>query len=168
MVSSLKTITDRSGRPMAFVTLEDFSGSVEGVTFADLYERNRAAIQPGAVLETKARVSVRDEEDPKLVFQSLRAIVAADAAAEGPAGALTLDLTRTREAVSLETLYALLSRHPGRSPVYFLARTADDAGKTQIRARNLLVLVSDELIAELNARLGEQAVSLASAEAVPF
>ncbi|HZI89843.1 MAG TPA: DNA polymerase III subunit alpha, partial [Candidatus Polarisedimenticolia bacterium] len=69
MVSGIKSITDRSGRPMAFVTLEDFAGSVEGVTFADLYEKNRAAITPGSVLEVKARVSVREEEDPKLVFQ---------------------------------------------------------------------------------------------------
>jgi DNA polymerase-3 subunit alpha len=161
MVSSLKTITDRSGRPMAFVTLEDFSGSVEGVTFADLYERNRAAIQPGAVLETKARVSVRDEEEPKLVFQSLRAIAPPDAAAE-PADVLTIDLTQTPEGVSLEMLRELLHRHPGHSPVYFLARTSDDPVKTQIRARRLLVRVSDELIAELKGSLGERAVSLVS------
>jgi DNA polymerase-3 subunit alpha len=169
MVSSLKSITDRSGRPMAFVTLEDFNGSVEGVTFADLFEKNRAAIQPGAVLETKARVSVRDEEEPKLVFQSLRALAPPDAATQEPSGALTLDLTRTKEGVSLEQLRELLHRHPGRSPVYFLARTAEDPATTQIRARGLLVRISDELIAELKSRLGEEAVSLAGAvTAVPF
>jgi DNA polymerase-3 subunit alpha len=155
---------------MAFVTLEDFAGSVEGVTFADLFERNRAAIVPGAVLETKARVSVREEEDPKLVFQSLRAIGAADAAADGVPGTLTIDLTETPEGVSLEMLRTVLERHPGRSPVYFLARTARDPEKTQIRARRLFVRVSDELIAELKARLGDRAISLAAAvnEAVPF
>ena len=156
MVSSIKTITDRSGRPMAFLTLEDFAGSVEGVTFADLYERNRAAIVSGAVLETKARVSVREEEDPKLVFQSLRAI-GGEEAGEAP-GALTIDLTETPEGVSLEMLRDLLHRHPGRSPVYFLARAADDPAKTQIRARRLSVRLSDELIGELKARLGERAV----------
>jgi len=170
MVSSIKSITDRSGRPMAFVTLEDFAGSVEGVTFADLFERNRAAIVPGAVLETKARVSVRDEEDPKLVFQSLRAIGAADAVADGPPGTLTIDLTETPDDVSLEMLRTVLERHPGRSPVYFLARTARDPEKTQIRARRLFVRVSDELVAELKARLGDRAISLQAAvsEAVPF
>ena len=172
MVSSIKTITDRSGRPMAFVTLEDFAGSVEGVTFADLYERNRSAFVPGSVLEVKARVSVREEEDPKLVFQSLRAIGAADAA-EGTPATLTIDLTETPGDVSLEMLRDVLRRHPGRSPVYFLARTDVDPGKTQIRARAILVKVSDELIAELKARLGERAVSIAGApsaagEPVPF
>jgi DNA polymerase-3 subunit alpha len=41
MVSGIKTINDRNGRPMAFVTLEDFQGTVEGVTFADLFEKKR-------------------------------------------------------------------------------------------------------------------------------
>jgi len=173
MVSAIKTITDRNGRPMAFVTLEDFAGSVEGVTFADLYERNRAALVQGAILETRARVSVRDEEDPKLVFQSIRALSPGGTTPEGAPEALAIDLTEAPADTSLEMIRDLLGRHPGLSPVYFLARTPPDLVKTQIRARRLLVRVSDELIAELKSRLGERAVSLVSAaatatEAVPF
>ena len=167
MVSAIKTITDRNGRPMAFVTLEDFSGTVEGVTFADLYERNRAALVQGAIVETRARVSVREDEDPKLVFQSLRAITPGDG---GPDGTLHIDLTEAPEGVSLEMLKDLLGRHPGRCPVYFLVRTPSESLKTQIRARGLLVRASDELLAELKARLGERAVSLAGNvnDPVPF
>ncbi|HEY3155863.1 MAG TPA: DNA polymerase III subunit alpha [Candidatus Eisenbacteria bacterium] len=167
MVASIKTITDRNGRPMAFVTLEDFAGSVEGVTFADLYERNRAALVQGAILETRARVSVREDEDPKLVFQTIRAIAAGDTS---PAQAVHIDLTEAPGDVSLEMLRDLLSRHPGESPVYFHVRSESSIAKTQIRARRLLVRLSDELVSELKARLGERAVSLVQGEreAVPF
>jgi DNA polymerase-3 subunit alpha len=167
MVSAIKTITDRNGRPMAFVTLEDFSGSVEGVTFADLYERNRAALVQGAIVETRARVSVREDEDPKLVFQTLRAIAPGDAGSEGT---LHIDLTEATEDVSLETLRDLLGRHPGLSPVYFLVRSRSEPTKTQIRARRLLVRASEELMAELRVRLGERAVKLVNGvnEVVPF
>ncbi|TMQ62507.1 MAG: hypothetical protein E6K77_07210, partial [Candidatus Eisenbacteria bacterium] len=167
MVASIKTITDRNGRPMAFVTLEDFAGSVEGVTFADLYERNRAALVQGAILETRARVSVREDEDPKLVFQTIRAIAAGDTS---PAQAVHIDLTEAPGNVSLEMLRDLLSRHPGESPVYFHVRSESNTAKTQIRARRLLVRLSDELVSELKARLGERAVSLVHGEreAVPF
>jgi len=172
MVSAIKTITDRNGRPMAFVTLEDFAGSVEGVTFAALYERTRAALVQGAIIETRARVSVREEEDPKLVFQSIRAISPQGAAPEGAPDTLAIDLTEAPADTSLEMIRDLLGRHPGLSPVYFLARTPSGPVKTQIRARRVLVRVSDELIAELRARLGDRAVSLVSAaagtEAVPF
>ena len=167
MVSAIKTIADRNGRPMAFVTLEDFSGSVEGVTFADLYERNRAALVQGAVIETRARVSVREDQDPKLVFQSIRAVAPGDA---GPEGALHIDMTEAPEGVSLETLRDLLGRHPGRCPVYFLVRSPSDGVKTRIRARRLLVRAGEELMAELTKRLGARAVSFVGAvnEAVPF
>ena len=167
MVSAIKTIADRNGRPMAFVTLEDFSGSVEGVTFADLYERNRSALTQGAVIETRARVSVREDQDPKLVFQSIRAVASGEA---GPEGELTLDLTESPEGVSLEPLRDLLGRHPGRCPVYFLVRSPEDGTKTQIRARRLLVRASEELLDELRRRLGERAVRLVNTvqEPVPF
>ena len=167
MVSAIKTIADRNGRPMAFVTLEDFSGSVEGVTFADLYERNRSALTQGAVIETRARVSVREDQDPKLVFQSIRAVASGEA---GPEGELTLDLTESPEGVSLEPLRDLLGRHPGRCPVYFLVRSPEDGTKTQIRALRLLVRASEELLDELRKRLGERAVRLVNTvqEPVPF
>ena len=167
MVSGIKTITDRNGRPMAFVTLEDFSGSIEGVTFADLFERNRASLVQGAVVETRARVSVREEEDPKLVFQTLRGIAAGDAP---PEGAVHIDLTDAPEGVSLETLRDLLDRHPGGSPVYFVVRSPSEPTTTQIRARRLSVRASDELIGELRKRLGERAVTLVNgaSEPVPF
>ncbi len=167
MVSAIKTITDRNGRPMAFVTLEDFEGSVEGVTFADLYEKNRAALVQGAVVETRARVSVREDEDPKLVFQTIRAITPADG---GPEGSLHIDLTEAPADASLEAIRSVLSRHPGRCPVYFLVRSESEPAKTLIRARRLLVNASGELIQELRTRLGESAVSLVSGvhEPVPF
>ena len=135
--------------------------------FADLYERNRAALTQGAVIETRARVSVREDQDPKLVFQSLRAIASQET---GPEGDLTLDLTQAPEGVSLETLRDLLGRHPGRSPVYFVVRSPSDGSKTQIRARRLLIRASEELMEELKRRLGERAVTLQSQEreTVPF
>jgi DNA polymerase-3 subunit alpha len=158
---------------MAFVTLEDFKGTVEGVTFADLFERNRAALVQGAVVEARARVSVREEEDPKLVFQTLRAIASGDATTEG---SVHIDLTQMPANVSLETIRDLLGRHPGVCPVYFLVRSESEPTKTRIRARRLLVSASEDLIAELRARLGERAVSLVNVgtgvngvnEAVPF
>jgi len=160
MVSGVKTITDRNGRPMAFVTLEDFAGSVEGVTFADLFERNRTALTHGAIIETRARVTVRVDEEPKLVLQSIRAIAAGAEPGGSAPGGIQLDLTGVPESTSLEAIRELLGRHPGLAPVYFLVRTAPDQPKTQIRARRIAVDPSDRLIAELKARLGEGAVQL--------
>ena len=112
-------------------------------------------------------MSVREEEDPKLVFQTLRSITPADG---GPEGTLHIDLTEASPDVSLEMIRDLLGRHPGRCPVYFLVRSPEDGTKTQIRARRLLVRASEELLDELRRRLGERAVRLVNTvqEPVPF
>jgi DNA polymerase-3 subunit alpha len=155
IVSAIKTISDRNGRPMAFVTMEDFSGSVELTVFADLYERHRAALMQGAVLEVRGRVDARDEEAPKMVLQSLRAVAAPDPA--GPA-AVHIDLGEDPASVSLEWVREILSRHPGESPVYFHYRERPNVPATSIRVRRYLVRPDEMFLAELRERLGARAV----------
>jgi DNA polymerase-3 subunit alpha len=167
LVSSVKSISDRNGRPMAFVTLEDFTGTVEATVFADLYERSRAAFVQGAVLEARGRVNARDEEAPKMVLQSLRAVAAPDA---GDRKAVHIDIAGETEGAPLEWVRDLLSRHPGESPVYFHLTQAPGSAPTSIRARRLLVRPSEELLSELRERLGPDAVRLTNGQtgAVPF
>jgi DNA polymerase-3 subunit alpha len=171
MVSAIKVISDRNGRPMAFATLEDFSGSVESLVFADLYEKYRALLAQGSVVEVRARVSVREDEDPKLVLQSVRGLAAPNPADER---SIHIDLTATEGDVSLEALRDLLRRHPGESPVYFFVSGGPDGEKTQIRARRFYVQPSEELVQELKSRLGARAIRLiggepiSAKEAVPF
>jgi len=172
MVSAVKVISDKNGRAMAFVTLEDFSGNVEGVVFADLFEKHRAALAQGSVVEVKARVSAREEEIPKIRLLSLRVIASPDST---DARAIHIDLAEGGARVPLEEIHALLVRHPGESPVYFHVLGDDPSGATQIRAtqiraKQLLVRPSEELVGELRRRLGENAVRVANGqrETVPF
>jgi DNA polymerase III subunit alpha len=167
MIAGVKTISDRNGRPMAFVTLEDFGGTVEGTVFADLYERNRTVLVQGAVIEVRGRIQAREDDAPKLVLQSIRPVAAPDPASQR---AVQIELPSGGEAVPLEWVKDLLSRHPGDSPVYFLYRERPDVAPIRIRARRLLVRPSDELLSELRERLGPGAVRLTNgqSEAVPF
>ncbi len=54
--------TKRSNQPMAFITLEDTSGSINVVVFPKLYEENKALLAEDAVLLIKAKVDYREEE----------------------------------------------------------------------------------------------------------
>jgi DNA polymerase-3 subunit alpha len=167
IVTGVKSISDRNGRPMAFVTLEDFAGNVEGTVFADTYERCRGALTAGTVLEVRGRVNIRDEGAPKMVLQSVKAVAAPDPATER---ALHIDLGGGEEDAPLEWVRDLLRRHPGDSPVYFHLRPAPGAAPTSIRARRLLVQPSEDLLGLLRGRLGPDAVRLTNGQAgaVPF
>lgn len=156
IVASVKTHLDRNKRPMAFVTIEDLEGTVEATCFNDLWERSRAVIVPGAVLEIKGRVNLRDEADPKMVLLAARAVAVPD---PSKARALYLEIDESSSGQPLDAVRALLVRHPGESPVYFTIRGADGS-RAVIRARTLLANPCAELLQALRARLGADAVRL--------
>lgn len=62
LVTAVRTILTKSGEKMAFVTLEDKTGSIESVVFARLYKEHAAALTPGSCLLVKGKVSVRSGE----------------------------------------------------------------------------------------------------------
>jgi len=70
VVSARKTIVGRNNKPMAFVTLEDFSGSLECIVFSDLYEKVSREIGIDSVLVVRGRTSSKEEE-VKLVAQDV-------------------------------------------------------------------------------------------------
>jgi DNA polymerase-3 subunit alpha len=162
IVASRKAHVDRHQRPMAFLTLEDLKGSVEATVFSDLYEKNRAILEVGSVLEVKGRVNLREDGDPKMLILGVRALGSPAASA---AGAIHIDLARAREDISLEEIRRLLVRHPGESPVYFTVRDDGAPVPTRIRARRLLVEPSEDLIRALRSRLGDDAVAIADGRA---
>jgi DNA polymerase-3 subunit alpha len=167
LVAGVKSHTDRNKRPMAFVTLEDMKGTVETTIFADLYERCRADLRPGAIVEVRGKVNQREDAEPKMVLSSVRRL--GGAGSDAPR-AVHIDLSGPGAPVSLEEIRELLVRHPGESPVYFIVGGADGPGATRIIAKRILVQPNDELLRALRERLGERAVRVANghAEAVPF
>ncbi|MBQ9210070.1 MAG: DNA polymerase III subunit alpha [Clostridia bacterium] len=61
----------KKGDYMAFVTLEDMTGQIECLVFPKVYERYQALLQEDAIAVLSGRLSVREEEDPKLIVESI-------------------------------------------------------------------------------------------------
>lgn len=73
-VTSLKKIFTKSGKPMAFVELEDMYGSVEVVIFTDQFQQHLAKLSSDEPIVVLGRVSLKEEEDPKVVCQEIYCI----------------------------------------------------------------------------------------------
>lgn len=69
-----KVITTKKGDEMAFVGLEDMSGSLEGVVFPRVYAKNNEFWQESTVLLLEGRVQVEPEEDPKIIVNKAKII----------------------------------------------------------------------------------------------
>ena len=62
----------KKGDYMAFVTLEDMTGQIECLVFPKVYERYQALLQEDEIAVLTGRLSVREEEDPKLIVESIQ------------------------------------------------------------------------------------------------
>ena len=56
---------------MAFLTLEDLSGTIEVVVFSNVYEKVSHQIQEDAVVIVKGRASISAEGEAKLIASQI-------------------------------------------------------------------------------------------------
>jgi DNA polymerase III subunit alpha len=70
LVSSVKRTITRSGSSMAFLTLEDLTGSVEVVVFPRVYEQQGFALKRDAVVLLRGKVDIQ-EQDAKLLCEEV-------------------------------------------------------------------------------------------------
>ncbi|HEV8481692.1 MAG TPA: DNA polymerase III subunit alpha [Candidatus Eisenbacteria bacterium] len=151
ILAGVKTVADRKGNTMAFLTLEDDTGRVECLAFADLYAEKRPVLEIDRVLWVKARVSRREEGDtPKLVAAEIRSWGEARAKAFALHVEVQADLFGTGLAPRLD---AILASHAGEIPVY-LHVLESDGKRTVLRSRKYRVAAGDALTADLSALLG--------------
>jgi DNA polymerase-3 subunit alpha len=76
IISKIKKIITRTGRPMLFMNLEDLSNKIEVVVFPGIIEKNPAAFQENKIVFVQGRIDVRDGVQ-KLICETIEEIVEA-------------------------------------------------------------------------------------------
>jgi len=141
----VKTSTDRKGGTMAFVTVEDFTGTLECVVFADAFAHYRAALTGDQPLLLKGKLSTREQEKPKILLEE--ALPLPDLMARGRLS-LHLAVSASAPAEKLERLRDTLAAHPGACPV-ILHVDHQLLGGVQIRLSRTRVAATDPLLRRL-------------------
>ena len=147
----------KKGAMMGFMTLEDHAGQIECLLFPKVYERYGRAIQADEAVLVTGRLSIREEEDPKLLVDAIEPLVA-------PAAPDTrTDAQRAKDAKKriflrmkreqMAPVQALLSDMQGPVPVYI---NLPEEGITLLCPRDMWVRDSEEALETLSAFLPEQ------------
>ena len=74
LISSIKRIITKTGRPMLFMKLEDLDDKIEVVVFPGIIEKNPAAFQENKIVLVSGRVDNRDGV-PKLICEEIEEIL---------------------------------------------------------------------------------------------
>jgi DNA polymerase III subunit alpha len=114
IVGSVRTTTTKKGEPMAFVQLEDMTGSVEVVVFNSTYAAAHGLLAEDAVLVVKGRVDHKQQGETKLVALEVAAF---EATPERREVRLKVD-ARSAPAGVIRELAGVVRDFPGEAPVY--------------------------------------------------
>jgi DNA polymerase-3 subunit alpha len=154
VITRVKVNTDKKGNRMAFLSVEDFGGSIEVVVFSDLYERRRQAIAKETMVMVSGRVSKREEEKPKIVADKIELL---DTVADG--AELVLKLTLSGPGFNgrrLSEVEEILSEFPGSAEVCLILDTGTE--QVVMRAEKLKAAAKPGVTRRLSELLGGEHV----------
>ena len=155
IVTDVKTHQDRKNRTMAFFRLEDFTGSIEALAFADAYEQFREHLHVDSMVVVNGRINVREGGDPKLIVNEIYSL---DQARKKYTKNLILEMqTEQVSKDMLSEVRQLLEQHRGDIPVYINIKTAGN-GTYIVKSRSMKIRPSLHLVEELREKIGRQNV----------
>ena len=138
ILTAVKLKTTRSGSMMAYLTIEDLTGSAEMLAFAKTLSKSGDIVKADEAVYCKAKISIREDEAPKLVCEEIYSLANPpnpdDLKAEAKIAAKSTPRKQTTAVyVKLESaedrniplLKAIIRMFPGTVPVYFVYISAD-------------------------------------------
>lgn len=150
-----KTINTKAGGMMAFITVEDLSGSMEVLAFPKVLLAASEAVHDNAVVVIKGRVSYKEDEPSKLIADSI-----VDVERYEP-DKIKTDIKSTKNGLwlklssmhseSFEETKNLLQIFEGNFPVYMYF---EDTKQRMLAPKSLWCTQSDLLVSELERVLG--------------
>ena len=154
IVDSKRTRTTKNGSLMAYIQLEDDTGSMELLAFQKAWDAGGKFVENGAAIVVRGRISVRDEKEPQLVVDGIEPMGAAEAAPPEPSRPSKLWVRLAgNDKRAMRRIELLQEMFPGedRLIVYFA-----DTGR-RLAAD---CVAHPSLIAELKELFGEENVKL--------
>ncbi len=159
IITSVKRLSDRKGRPFAFVTIEDLEGAVEAITFNDVYDSHLGMIQSDTIVMMEGHIDKRDAQ-PKIIVKSLERV---ENLREKFQDQLQLNLNLETDLLSkddLAEMAALFSIHKGNTPIKFMVHSKEADGPISMNVRKFVVEPNNELLGSLRDIIGEESVGL--------
>ena len=112
MIIETRMNTTKANKLMCFITLEDLYGTIECLVFPRIYDRLARMIQNNTVVVIRGTLSLREDEEPKLLVEDIRPLDSAESAPLAPERPKRLYLKIENRALT-PMAQKLLREHPG-------------------------------------------------------
>jgi len=144
IITNARRVMTKKGEPMAFLTLEDFDGTIDVTLFPNVFYTAIRVVQPDVIVVVKGRVEQNGD-----AFQIVaNSVIAAENYV--PNICLTIP-AQIDNAATFDKLKRIFAAHAGESPVLL---------NTDGKGQKLPIKISDDACDELKALLGDDNVRM--------
>ncbi len=160
IITEVKRVTDKKGRPFAFLRMEDLHGSIEVIAFNETYDRYLGMIQVDTLVVVDGHIDTR-RGHPQIIANSFERI---ESMREKFQDKLELKLDIDTDSITeeeLEQIAHLFREHRGETSVRFNVKSEEAKRPFAMHVRKFVVDPNEELLGGLKNLIGEEAVALA-------
>ncbi len=160
IVTEIKPIVDRNGKTMAFVTLEDFSGSGEVLVFSEPYSMHRELVTIDSLILVHGHLSKKEEDNKIIASEIIPLTEAREKLVRSVVVTLNSDQVTDENITSLKDV---IGTYPGDCDV-MIEVSAPDQDLVNVKAgTSFRVRPADELLKTIRSTLGTKGVRIAGA-----
>jgi DNA polymerase-3 subunit alpha len=153
ILSSVNQKITRNNSIMAFLTLEDLTGTIEVIVFPKTLEKVKALCVTDSLVIIKGRLSLKEDEQPKLICESIEPLEKID----NSKVYLRVEDTIAAKELNKKIKEILIPDYMGDTPIYIF----ENKGKQKFRVpRDRWVSLNSDIITLLRETLGEENVKV--------
>lgn len=160
IITGVKKHFDRKNRPMAFVTIEDLTGTGELIVFADAYEKYQQIIHEDSMVFIIGKVSSKgDNDENKILCDDLISLTEVwDRCVKNISFSLKVN-KQTED--HIREIKDILSKNRGRIPIYINVKTPEN-GEYVFLAKKITAKPSQVLVNKLSNVIGVENIWIES------
>ncbi|MGD8748910.1 MAG: DNA polymerase III subunit alpha [Balneolaceae bacterium] len=159
IITEVKRVTDKKGRPFAFLQMEDLYGTIEVIAFNDVYDRSMGMIQVDTLVVIDGHIDTR-RGHPQIIADKFERIESMREKYQDQIE-LKLDIdTNYVDGGDLEEMARLFKEHQGQTNVRFNVLSKEAKRPFAMNVRKFVVDPNEELLGGLRSIIGEDAVAL--------
>jgi DNA polymerase-3 subunit alpha len=162
IITSVKQVRDKKGRPFAFTTLEDQEGATEVIAFSDTFDKCMNLIQQDNIVVVEGNIDNRSGT-PKVIARNFERI---ENMRDKNQHRIRVSLTLNTQEVTDEDILSiaqLCEQHRGQS-VLQICLNSPHTANLRMKARKFVIDPSEEFVREVRKILGSRQVKLEKAE----
>ncbi|MFC1558729.1 DNA polymerase III subunit alpha [candidate division KSB1 bacterium] len=159
IITQYKIISDKKNQPMAFVSIEDLSGSTEMILFSDTYKKYTKYIQDDEMVFITGKISTKGDNGSRIICEEILPLKEATNV-YAKYLILSLNADETQDKV-IEDIENEMKNNLGECPVYFEVKFKNEE-YIILESKKYKVSPNSDFISNLKNIIGDEYVTIRS------